>query len=159
LYEPARAEVVQKLIDSRIKVKLAGHKWRKYIAKNSTSPYLDYVGTKLTGNAYARLISSALFSLGCLSKRFPELHTTRTFEIPACATALLTERNEETTSYFDEDEVIFYDSLDDLINKLRYYEKNLIELQNLTYKGRQKVLNGGYDYTTIMRRLLKRILR
>ena len=148
----------KQLIDNQINVKLAGHKWGKFVSKNSTNPYLDYLGETITSDNYAKMISSALFSLGCLSKRFPELHTTRTFEIPACGTALLTERNEETTSFFDEDEAIFYDNLDDLINKLRYYEKNLKALKDLTDKGMRKVNDGGYDYTTILTGLLKRIL-
>jgi spore maturation protein CgeB len=158
LWEPARAEVVQKLIDAQIQVKLAGHKWGKFVERDSTSQYLEYVGTNIKNDDYAGLISSALFSIGCVSKRFPELHTTRTFEIPACGTALLTERNKETSSFYDEDEVIFYDNLDDLINKVRYYQNNLRALKHLTDKGMQKVDEGGYDYKTILTGLLKRIL-
>ena len=37
---------------------------------------------------------------GLLAKWVPELHTTRTFEIPACGTALVTERNSETALVF-----------------------------------------------------------
>ena len=159
LWEPSREKVLQTLIDNQINVKLAGQKWDKFVSKNLTSPYLDYLGETITNDDYAKMISSAFFSLGCLSKRFPELHTTRTFEIPACGTALLTERNEETTSFFAEDEAIFYDDLDDLINKLRYYEKNLRALKDLTDKGMRKVNDGGYDYTTILTGLLNRILR
>jgi len=158
LWEHAREKVLQTLIDNQVNVKLAGHKWDNFVARNSTSPHLDYLGKTITSDKYAKMISSALFSLGCLSKRFPERHTTRTFEIPACGTALLTERNKETASFFDEDEAIFYDNLNDLINKLRYYEKNLGPLKDLTYKGMRKVNDGGFDYTTILTELLKRIL-
>jgi len=158
LWEHAREKVLQALIDNQINVKLSGYKWDKFVARNSTSPYVDYLGETITNDEYAKMISSALFSLGCLSKRFPELHTTRTFEIPACGTALLTERNEETASFFDEDEAIFYDDLDNLINKLRYYEKNLSALKDLTDKGTRKVNDGGFDYTTILTGLLNRIL-
>ena len=122
------------------------------------APIWTFVGTNIVDSEYARLISSALFSIGCISKRFPELHTTRTFEIPACGTALLTERNYETASFFDEDEVIFYENLDDMINKVRYYQKNLGVLKHLTEKGMKKVNDAGFDYRTILKGMLKKIL-
>ena len=158
LCEPERKKVIQKLIDNQVNVKLSGHKWGKFVSKNSSSPYLDYIGEIITNDDYAKMISSALFSIGCLSKHFPELHTTRTFEIPACGTALLTERNKETASFFDENEVIFYDNLDDLINKIKFYQKNLPELKQLTNKGTQKVNERGYDYENILKSLLRQIL-
>jgi len=158
LWEPAREKTIQTMIDNQINVKIAGHKWGKFVSINSSSPYLDYLGETITSDNYAKMISSALFSLGCLSKRFPELHTTRTFEIPACGTALLTERNKETSSFFDEDEVIFYDNLDDLVKKIRFYQNNLPELKRLTDKGIRKVNDGGYDYETILKSLLRQIL-
>jgi len=158
LWEPAREKTIQTMIDNQINVKIAGHKWGKFVSINSSSPYLDYLGETITSDNYAKMISSALFSLGCLSKRFPELHTTRTFETPACGTALLTERNKETSSFFDEDEVIFYDNLDDLVKKIRFYQNNLPELKRLTDKGIRKVNDGGYDYETILKSLLRQIL-
>jgi spore maturation protein CgeB len=89
-----------------------------------------------------------------LSKKFQERHTTRTFEIPACGTALLTERNPETESFFSEEEVIFYHSVEEMVNKIKYYKKNPALLQKLTENGRQRVINDGRDYKSILQKLL-----
>jgi spore maturation protein CgeB len=158
LCETARSNVIQNLIDNKIHVKLAGYKWIKFVSRNSSNPYLEYVGPSLIGHDYSRLISSSLFSIGFISKRFPELHTTRTFEIPACGTALLTERNIETASFFEDNEVIFYDNLGTLIKKIKYYKNNLETLKDLTDKGMLKVRNSGFDYRTILMKLLEKIL-
>lgn len=46
-----------------------------------------------------------MFARGALSRRFPERHTTRTFEIPACGTVLITEWNEEISVFLGEKSV------------------------------------------------------
>ena len=109
---------------------------------------LEYLGESLVSEAYVTVISEAMFGLGLLSKRFPELHTTRTFEIPACGTALLTERNAETALYYAEDEAIFYETPADLIQKIHYFLSNTAELKELTLRAYQKVHAQGFDYQT-----------
>ena len=71
-----------------------------------------------------------------------ELHTTRTFEIPACGTILITEKNVETLSFFNPDEVIFFEDIYD-IPSLINDTKNHIEL---ALKGRNRVVNDVRDY-------------
>ncbi|MGE4569220.1 MAG: glycosyltransferase [Bacteroidales bacterium] len=145
LNEPSREQVVTALLQNGIPVRLAGKGWQRYVANNRLEG-LEFLGESLVSEAYVTVISEAMFSLGLLSKRFPELHTTRTFEIPACGTALLTERNAETAHYYSEDEVIFYETPSDLIEKIRYYLSNPSELKALTLRGYQKVHAQGFDY-------------
>ena len=83
---------------------------------------------------------------------------TRTFEIPACGTALVTEQNHELNGLFEDDEVIFYDNYDQMISKIKYFFKQEQELEDLTNKGFQKVHNLGYDHTTIISNILNQIL-
>lgn len=155
LCEPSREQIIQQLIDNDIQVILAGRKWGRFVQRNTGNENLRYIGPDIWDSEYTRLISSCYFSLGLLSKRFPELHTTRTFEIPACGTALLTERNEETGSFYTDDEVIFFDGIEDLVKKIKYYRKHLPELAAITAKGTQKVNQAGFDYESILRRLLR----
>jgi spore maturation protein CgeB len=157
LAEPSRFQIIEKLINANISVNIAGKGWQKFIKKHSTHPNLSFHGEALYSEDYAKFISSSLFSLGLLSKKFPELHTTRTFEIPACGTALITERNTETTSYFNKDEAIFYDSIDEMIGKIRYYQAHPNELEQLTSKGRKRVIDDGRDYRSILKSILKDI--
>src|SRR5690606_9234510 len=110
LAEASRFETVSTLLSEGIPVKLAGRGWRNFLRKHRGNPALHFVGEFLGGEDYTRFLSSSRFALGLLSKRFPELHTTRTFEIPACGTVLVTERNRETSTFFGEDEAAFFSS-------------------------------------------------
>lgn len=157
LCEPSREKVIYELINNGIKVTLAGSKWSGFFYKNRKNPNLDYLGNGLFGSDYSKMISQSYFSIGFLSKRFPELHTTRTFEIPACGTALLCERNVETTKYYSEDEVIFYSSTNELIRQIQFFRTNISALREVTAKGMQRVVSNGYNYDDIIRRVFEDI--
>ena len=158
LCEPSREAIIQRLIDNDIKVALAGYKWDNFLRKNRGNTFLEFKGNSLWNQEYTTLISSSFFSLGLLSKRFPEMHTTRTFEIPACGTALLTEENKETLCFFSDKDVIFYRDADQLIKKIKYYQEHPFELEQLTLNGYNKVILEGYDYHNILERIIKKIL-
>lgn len=157
-YEEERGKTLQMLIDNGIDVTLAGINWGKFVARNNNNLKLQYLGIGVYGEAYVRTLSSACISWGSLSKWIPELHTTRTFEIPACGTALLTERNEETMAFFNEDEAIFYSSEEELLDKVKYYLTHKDALRQITENGHNRVLADGRDYESIMRKILQQIL-
>ena len=145
------------LLKAGVQVILAGGKWDNFVRSHNCDN-LNYLGGPVEGEAYVKALSSCLFAWGAVSKWIPEKHTTRTFEIPACKTALLTERNKELESFFSDDEVIFYESIDDLINKVKYYNCHRDELKILIEKGYAKVQQGGYDFDSIMRKLLNAVI-
>ena len=158
LCEPLREQAIQELINAEIPVKLAGVGWNHFVAKNQHSPYLTFVDSKVVGLAYGKLLSSVSFGLGMLSKKFPEQHTTRTFEIPACGTLLLTERNPELSTFYSEDEVCYYSDIQDLVIKVEELLARPVELQKRTIAGLQKVRKGGYEYASLLKHLLDQIL-
>jgi hypothetical protein len=158
-HEREREIVFQKLIDAKIHLSIAGIKWEAFAERNKNNPNLHYLGSGIYGDDYVKFLSAYQFSWGSVSKWIPELHTTRTFEIPACGTALITERNEETQSFFNDEEAIFYDTVDDMIKKIQYYQNHLDELEVLTSKGTQRVHKDGRDYESILRRVLEEIGR
>jgi len=155
LAERDRFEKVELLLDNGIPVRVAGPGWERFSAKHSKNPQYQFAKSFLSGDEYVDFISSARFGLGLLSKRFPELHTTRTFEIPACGTALITERNEETESYFAPDEAVFHSSPEELIRRLKELEENPNELVKISKAGRARVEKEGRSYDEIFRGLLK----
>jgi spore maturation protein CgeB len=157
LWEPSREKLVENLLENDILVYLAGKKWNAFVSKMNNNS-LNYLGEGLFSDKYVEAISKTNFSIGLLSKKFPELHTTRTFEIPACGTALITEKNQETASFFKEDEVIFYENEKQLIEKLKYFKENLDELASITQNGMNKVIEAGFDYHSILSTLLKKVL-
>lgn len=152
-YEAERELPIKKLLQNKIDVTLAGIKWDKF-AKLHQSPYLHYMGGGVYGEEYVRAINECWFAWGSVSKWIPEKHTTRTFEIPACKTALLTERNDEIEGFFADDEVVYYNDIDNLIDKVNYYSNHLEELKSLIEKGYKKVQSGRFDYESIIKNLL-----
>ena len=157
LYEDSRAEVIARLMEKKYQVSLAGAGWKSFAHKFKNKDNLSYLGEGLFGEAYAKLISGSLMGLGLLAKKFPELHTTRTFEIPACGTALVTERNEETKSYFNEDEAIFFSDINELVERIGTLMVQQESLKAISEKGYQKITGGGYDYSSILTGLLNKM--
>ena len=157
-YEDQRAVVLQKLLQNDIKITLAGIKWNHFARKHQDNPNLTYLGDGVYGEDYVKTLQNAKMAWGALSKWVSELHTTRTFEIPACGTALVTERNTETQLFFNDDEVVFYISDDELVDKVIYYMSHNEALEQISDKGCKKVKAAGYDYTTIISKILNQIL-
>jgi spore maturation protein CgeB len=157
-YEKERAAVLQQLLENDVQISLAGIKWDRFAKKHEHNPNLNYLGNGVYGEDYVKTLQKAKIAWGAISKWVPELHTTRTFEIPACGTALLTEANKETQSFFKEDEVIFYNSDVELVEKVLYYMTHDKALEQITIKGCAKVKEAGYDYTSIISKILKEIL-
>ena len=158
-WEQNREEIIKNILDEGFDVYIAGIKWERFCNRFEKYKNLHYYGTGIFGDDYAKLISKSLFSIGFLSKIIPELHTTRTFEIPACGTALITEFNEETKKFFSEDEVIFYNSSKDLIEKIKYYSNNMEIVHKITELGQKRVAEKGYDYHSIIEKILQEILK
>lgn len=156
-HEDERESPVKALLNSGIDVYLAGGKWETF-AKENAGVNLHYLGVSVQGEDYVQALSACLFALGSVSKWIPEKHTTRTFEIPACGTALLTEKNDEIASFYEDNEVIYYETNDELVKKVKYYIKNKTELKELVDRGYKKVQTGGFDFESIMRNLLVKVL-
>jgi len=155
--EDEREEILSKLIEAEVHVTLAGIKWNKLIKRYKFKNNFNYKGKELLGEAYAKEISAAQIGLGLLSKWIPETHTTRTFEIPACRTALLTEMNDETKSLFSTDEAIFYDSKSEIVDLVKAYLFDKVLLSKITQKGYERVKAVRADYKNIISNLLNEI--
>lgn len=155
LYEPSRGKVIRLLLESGIRVTLAGKNWKKFNYLNH--PLIEYLGEGIFGEKYARVISSGLFGLGLISKTFPELHTTRTIEIPACGTALITEKNYETSQFYNETDVIFYSSFEEIPTLITKNKSDLNVLKTMSQKTHLKILAGGYDTHSILKNIINQL--
>lgn len=157
LYEKHRGKVIQALIDSKIQVTFAGVGWENFVKKNKSNTSLNYLGKALFAEAYVNVISGSLIGLGLLSKKFPELHTTRTIEIPACGTVLATEKTTEIDEIFNDDEVIYYNSTNNLIERIQDLLNNRDVLKRIAQKGQQRIVEGAFNYESIIRSLLNKM--
>jgi spore maturation protein CgeB len=155
--EPSREQLVAKLLEKKAPVTLAGANWEKFVRKYRNNPSLTYFGPGLYGDSYADIISRSQLGLGLVSKLFPERHTTRTLEMPACGTALATERNEDTLSIFSEEEVFFYRDTQELVEAVPALLADPDKLNRIAEAGYRRVTQGGFDYLSILRNLLSKM--
>jgi spore maturation protein CgeB len=157
LAEPSREKMIAALIESGIHVRLAGADWDDFVSRFGATALLTFEGASLYGTAYATLYSECWVGLGLLSKRFPELHTTRTFEIPACGAVLATERNEETAQFFTDGEALFFDGAEDLVERLtkEFEREDSLTLEQIATRGRARVISDSRDYPAILSRVLQ----
>lgn len=104
-------------------------------------------GGEVYDDDYARALTGSRIGLGFLRKVVPDQHTTRTFEIPACGSMLLADRTDEHREFFEEGrEAEFFSSLEELLDKVRYYALHESTRQVIAAAGRQRCLGSGYDY-------------
>lgn len=114
-----------------------------------------YQGVEVYGDDYARALAGAKIGLGFLRRVCPDQHTTRTFEIPACGSMLLAERTEEHCEFFDEGtEAEFFDSPEELVDKVRFYCANESARKGIATAGRARCSKSGYAYIDRLKRVL-----
>jgi len=159
LCEPYRQTLIKRLIEAGITVSIGGKKWDQFYSANSSYKNLEYLGDNIYGKAYAELISSSKMALGLLSREFPELHTTRTFEIPACKTALVTEKNPETEKFYNDDEVIFYNNDNELLQIIPSMLEDPERLETISQNGYDKVHADDYSYNKILQSLIDKCIK
>jgi len=153
-YEKYRGTIIKKLIETGVDVHVAGFKWKHFYKKNSNNINLHFHGDGIFGEDYAKFISSSYISLGLVSKWIPELHTTRTMEIPACGTLLVTELNNETIELFEKDEAVFFEDIDELTQKIGSLLKDKDTIEEYIIKANKRLAISKYDYESIVFEIL-----
>lgn len=154
LCEPDRERCLGRLLERGIPVRLGGQKWGRFLRRWERCPHLHFEGDRVFGEAYAALLSRSWVGLGLLSRRFPELHTTRTFEIPACGALLATENNRELGAFFSPSEALFVRDYDDLAVQLESLWRDEGRLARMADAGHARVFRDGRDYHTILGEIL-----
>lgn len=155
LHEADRERCVSELIGHDVPVAVGGHGWERFSRRQRTNQFFRYLGPRIFGKAYTSALGEGMIGLGLLTKRFPELHTTRTFEIPACGTALATERNKETSRFFGDNEAIFFEDYRALATKIARLLDDLPALERLTNAGLKRVTEGSFSNLAVLRGILK----
>lgn len=152
LAEADREDCLGRLIDAGVQVYLGGKGWRGFLRRRGRNPNLYFLGERIFGAEYRSAIAGCWVGIGLLSKRFPELHTTRTFEIPACGTILATEKNVETSKYFNANEAMFFQNHTELAVNVRnlFDSASNGDLATRARAGRLRVIHERRDYPSIL---------
>jgi hypothetical protein len=99
------------------------------------------------GRGFRLAVGGAKIALNLVRRANRDGHVMRTFEIPACGGFMLAERTEEHLEVFAEDlESAYFDSVDELVDKARYYLAYPTERRRIAAAGHCRVTNGGHTY-------------
>lgn len=107
---------------------------------------------------FADITSHSKVALGLLREEAQDLHTTRTFEIPACGTLQLAPRNPEILTYFEEDkEIVCFESLDEMADKIEYYLTHEWQRNQIARKGYERCLRDRHTYLDRVKEIFRRV--
>jgi spore maturation protein CgeB len=127
----------------------------------SSSLAQSIMGRVIIGDEYTKAIRGAAICLGLLSEggkgsSSGDLITARTFQIPACRTFMLHERNTEVLDFFEEGvDAAFFDGSVELAEKIDYYLKNAEQREVIARNGLARSLQGEYAVDGRARTILK----
>ena len=173
-WEPRREKLLTAVASAGVDLKIRGGYWdflrdgkwtlRRHVILNQLAgkdhfsfhrnPVVAdaYFGGEVYGDDYARALSGAGIGLGFLRKVCPDQHTTRTFEIPACGSMLLSDRTQECQEFFAEgQEAEYFDSIDELVDKVKFYTTHAEARARIAEAGMQRCIKGRYSYLERMR--------
>lgn len=113
-------------------------------------------GDEVYGDRYAYALSGARISVGFLRHVCPDQHTTRSFEIPACASMMIADRTDEHQEFFTEGkEADFFSTPEELVDKVRYYLRNEQVREKIAWAGYRRCVDSGYAYQHRVREVLQ----
>jgi spore maturation protein CgeB len=96
---------------------------------------------------FADVITHCRVALGLLREEAQDLHTQRTFEIPACGALQIAPRNDEILGFFEEDkEIVCFESPAELEEKVRYYLDHERAARKIAEAGHRRCLTGRHTY-------------
>ena len=141
-----------------VRLRVWGWQWEKSRAASLVG---CLEGHGVTGEEYTRVICATEVCLGLLSEvrtgaSSGDLITARTFQIPACGASMAHERNPEALQYFKEGrEAIFFDTAEELAEKVRYYLANPAERDAVARGGLERSHRSGYSIDDRMESVIR----
>ncbi len=109
---PERGPFLARLIERGVPLRIYGPRWNKAPEYEKLKKHI--ILGNLEGDDYVKAIRGASIAIGLLSKGNEDLHTTRSFEIPAIGTLFCAERtSDHLEMYEDGEEAVFFDSADE----------------------------------------------
>lgn len=148
-----REKSIAFLIENGIEVAIWGNGWDKGLYWDKIKKF--YRGTSLYGFEYAKAINGMEIALHFLRKENRDEQDSRTFEIPACGTFMLAERTRKHIEFFKEnEEAVFFDNDEELLNKVNYYLINVDERIRIAKGGYNRSKSSGYSHKERLDKLL-----
>lgn len=128
---------------------LKGAGWDKV---KGNIPWALWNTDPIFGDAYANALRQSKIALAFFSTLNQDLYTRRVFEIPACGAMLMSPRTDVMVNLYKEDEeAVFFESKEELIDKIKFYLTNDGIRSQIANKGLERAVKSGYDIYSRMR--------
>ena len=155
-YEAERCRSIEFLAANGVPVRVWGPNW----PSKSISKGFRVEKRCLWGDDYVLAICAFDINLGFLRKINRDLQTTRSVEIPACGAFMLAERTDEHQALFEEGkEAEYFDSDEELLDKVRYYLAHEDERKSIAAAGRDRCIRSGYSNETRLSKMLETAMK
>jgi glycosyltransferase involved in cell wall biosynthesis len=142
-YEEHRAAMICSVAEAGVQVRVWGGPWHgcTYCGKNLLLEHKP-----LFFDRFRKACGAFKINLNFLRKLNRDLQTTRSVEIPACGGFMLAERTDEHLDLFTEGvEAEYFSSVDELVDKCRYYLAHEEIRQRIARAGFERCLRSGYS--------------
>lgn len=152
-----RLEYLEEIARQGIRLRLfgPGYDWDPVIRK---SPVLNgLMPVQLVwGEDYNRALCGAKIALCFFSKLNRDTYTRRCFEIPATGTLMLSEYSDDLSTLYKEGvEADFFQSRDEMLEKIRYYLTHEDERIRVARSGQLRVMHDQHDVASRMAQVIK----
>ncbi|MGN6646910.1 MAG: CgeB family protein [Cytophaga sp.] len=151
-YEIERHEMMEYAASQGVVIDIYGNGWKNKIRSSN----LICHEKPLYGEEFVKAISCSKISLNFLRKINRDLQTSRSIEIPACGGFMLSERSNEHERLFKENsEAVYFDSKEELVDKINYYLQHETERKKIADAGRERCLASGYSFEDRMKEIVR----
>jgi glycosyltransferase involved in cell wall biosynthesis len=152
-WEPTTEQMIVRLRESGISVKVCGQGWKKARLLKDRTPIRP-----IPVEEYVKSLAATKIGLCFLSKWNRNRSAGRTFEIPAVGRFLLAERTPDHLSYFEEGkEAEFFSSAKELVEKAKYYLDHEDEREAIARAGHERCVRSGYTHQDRVKQTLEAI--
>lgn len=143
--EDGRDIYLKKIIESGVHLKLYGTGWNKSRFYNYFVKELGEI-KRLNLVEYNNVLNNSKIALVFLSKRNTDSYTRRCFEIPAAGCVMLSEETLTLKSlYLENKEILFFNSIQDAVSKIKYYLNNIDILESIAISGLKRLKNDKHE--------------
>ena len=132
----------------------------KWKSRSMFRPYIRqaYQNRSLYGKEYVEAITRSMGVLNLLREQnlLEDSHNMRSFEVPGYGGLLISQRTGEQTEYFEENkEAVFFDSAEELHEKLVYLAAHPAMVQQIKQAAYNRSVRAGYSYHQRSAQLLR----
>lgn len=130
---------------------IAGRGWRKALGAGSSAVVVD----PQFGPNFSLSVSDAPLQLGLLNSDNRDLHTCRSFEVPAAGGMLLAERTSEHEELFEDwRTAVMFDSDEQLEERLEILVRDASLVDRIREDGGKAIVGGGNSYEDRARQIV-----